>query len=253
MAKIELVDVTVDIPVYNVRGRSLKSTVLQRAIGGSVSSRERGDIVVVRALDAVSATISSGERIGLIGHNGAGKTTLLRVLSGVYAPTTGDARIEGDVSALTDIVTGVDLEATGYDNIIYRGILLGHTKSQAKAMVPDIEEFSELGEYLDLPVRTYSTGMIMRLLFAIATSIRPPILLMDEMISVGDASFIGKARERLKGVITNANIFVISSHVEGVIREFCNRVLWLEHGKIVMDGSPEEALDAYRKNAEPRV
>ena len=247
MAKIELVDVTVDIPVYNVRGRSLKSTVFQRAIGGHVHARERGDVVFVRALDTLSATISSGERIGLIGHNGAGKTTLLRVMSGVYVPTTGYARIEGDVSALTDVMTGIDMEATGYDNIIYRSVLLGHTNSQAKAMVPEIEEFSELGDYLNLPVRTYSTGMIMRLTFAITTSIRPAILLMDEMISVGDASFIEKARLRLQDVMLNASIFVISSHVESVIREFCNRVLWLEHGKIIMDGSPDKVLEAYRK------
>jgi ABC-type polysaccharide/polyol phosphate transport system ATPase subunit len=248
MAKIELLDVTVEIPVYNVRGRSLKSMVFQRAVGGNVSARDRGDVVVVRALDKVSATISSGERIGLIGHNGAGKTTLLRVMSGVYAPTTGSARIEGEVSALTDIMAGIDMEATGYDNIIYRSILLGHTNSQAKALVPDIEVFSELGEYLNLPVRTYSTGMIMRLAFAITTSIRPAILLMDELISVGDASFIEKARQRLKGVITNTSIFVVSSHVEEVILEFCTRVLWLEHGKVMMDGLPEEVLNAYRKN-----
>lgn len=204
-------------------------------------------MVVIRALDKVNTTFSSGERIGLIGHNGAGKTTLLRVISGVYAPTTGSARIEGEVSALTDIMAGMDVEASGYDNIIYRSILLGHTNSQAKALVPEIEAFSELGEYLNLPVRAYSSGMIMRLAFAITTSIRTAILLMDELISVGDASFIEKARQRLKGVITNTNIFVISSHVEGVIREFCNRVLWLEHGKAVMDGSPDAVLDAYRK------
>lgn len=248
MAKIELHDVIVDIPVYNVRGRSLKSMVFQRAIGGNMRTRERGDVVVIRALDGVSATFSSGEQIGLIGHNGAGKTTLLRVMSGVYAPTTGHARIEGEVSALTDIMAGIDMEATGYDNIIYRSILLGHTNAQAKALVPEIEAFSELGEYLNLPVRTYSTGMMLRLTFAITTSIRPAILLMDEMISAGDASFIEKARARLKDVISSANIVVISSHVEGVIREFCNRVLWLEHGKIRMDGPPDEVLDAYRKN-----
>lgn len=248
MSKIELADVTVEIPVYNVRGRSLKSMMFQRAIGGNMSARDRGDVVVVRALDKVSATISSGERIGLIGHNGAGKTTLLRVMSGVYTPTTGHARIEGEVSALTDIMTGMDVEATGYDNIIYRSILLGLTKSQAKALVSEIEEFSELGEYLNLPVRVYSSGMIMRLAFAISTSIRPAILLTDEMISVGDASFIEKARQRLKSMISSTNIFVISSHVEAVIQEFCSRVFWLEHGKIVMDGPPDEVLDAYRKN-----
>src|SRR6266545_1640356 len=130
MARIELNDVTIDIPVYNVRGRSLKSMVFNRAIGGNVSARERGDVVIIRALDKVSATFSSGERVGLIGHNGAGKTTLLRVLSGVYAPTTGDVLIEGEVSALTDIMAGIDMEATGYDNIIYRSVLLGHTNSQ---------------------------------------------------------------------------------------------------------------------------
>ena len=236
MAKIELVDVTVDIPVYNVRGRSLKSMVFQHAIGGRV-----------RALDAVSASFSSGERIGVIGHNGAGKSTLLRVVSGVYAPTTGHVWVDGEVSALTDIMTGIDPEATGYENIIYRGILLGHTRSQAKALVPEIEAFSELGEYLNLPVRTYSTGMMMRLLFAIATSIRPAILLMDEMISVGDANFVEKARARLESVISEASILVISSHVESVIREFCKRVIWLEHGKIIMDGASGEVLDAYRK------
>jgi ABC-2 type transport system ATP-binding protein/lipopolysaccharide transport system ATP-binding protein len=245
MAKIELAKVTVDIPVYNVRGRSMKAMMFQRSVGGDV--RARGDIVVVRALDEVNMTIVSGDRVGLIGHNGAGKTTLLRVMSGVYVPTGGRARVEGDARALTDVMTGLDVEASGYDNIIYRAILLGHTYKQAKALVNEIEEFSELGDYLDLPVRTYSTGMTMRLAFAITTSVQPSILLMDEMISAGDANFIEKARQRLRNVISNSHILVLASHVERVIREFCNRVVWMEQGKVVLDGPTDDVLTAYFK------
>jgi|SRR6185369_12110276 len=246
MTKIVLADVSVEIPVYNVRGRSMKSLVFQRAVGGDM--RARGDIVVVRALENITLTVVSGERVGLIGHNGAGKTTLLRVMSGVYAPTSGAISIEGDVSALTDITTGLDMEASGYDNILYRSILLGHSYAQAKTLVPEIEAFSELGEYLKLPVRTYSSGMMMRLAFAITTSIQPSILIMDELMSVGDASFIEKARARLASVISTSHIMILSSHVERVIREFCNRLLWLEHGRIRMDGSPDEVLAAYNNS-----
>ena len=245
MSSIELANVTVDIPVYNARGRSLKSMVFQRAIGGEMRARATGDVVVVRALENVTASFASGDRVGLIGHNGAGKTTLLRVLSGAYQPTAGSARVVGETGALTDIFAGMDMEATGYENIVYRSILLGHTYAEAKARIPEIEAFSELGPYLDLPVRTYSSGMMLRLAFAITTSVRPAILLMDEMISAGDAGFIEKARARVRELISNANIFVISSHVQSVIQEFCNRVLWLEHGKVVMDGKPDEVLAAY--------
>jgi len=245
MPSIELVNVTVDIPVYNARGRSLKTMVFERAIGGAMQARERGDIVVIRALENVTASFASGDRIGLIGHNGAGKTTLLRVMSGVYQPTTGAARIVGQTGTLTDLMAGMDPEATGYENIVYRGILLGRSYAEAKAHIPEIEAFSELGAYLDLPIRTYSSGMLLRLAFAITTGVRPPILLMDEMISAGDAGFVEKASQRLHDVISSASILVISSHVQNVIQEFCNRVLWLEHGKVVMDGKPDEVLAAY--------
>jgi lipopolysaccharide transport system ATP-binding protein len=251
MASIQLNNVTVDIPVYNAHGRSLKSAVFQRAVGGHVHARKRGDVIVVRALDDVTAAIASGERIGIVGHNGAGKTTMLRVLAGVYQPSTGSAHSTGEVGSLTDLGAGMDMEATGYDNIKYRSILLGHTYAQAKAQVSDIEAFSELGGYLNLPVRTYSTGMLLRLAFAVTTSIRPAILLMDEMISAGDAAFIEKARQRLRDLISSANILVIASHSEAVIREFCTRTIWLEHGKVMMDGEPEAVLAAYRERSTP--
>jgi ABC-2 type transport system ATP-binding protein/lipopolysaccharide transport system ATP-binding protein len=247
MAHINLVQASVHIPIYNARSRSLKSTIARHAVGATIGTRPNGDLVVVNALNNITLSLKSGDRVGLVGHNGAGKSTLLRVISGVYAPTNGSAEVVGNVSALTDIAMGMDLEATGHENIIMRAILRGMSYEQARALAPAVEEFTELGEYLHLPVRTYSTGMMLRLSFAVDTSVEPDILIMDEVITAGDASFVKKATVRINSLIDKASIFVIASHVEKVLTDFCNRAIWLERGAVVADGTVDEVLAEYAK------
>jgi ABC-type polysaccharide/polyol phosphate transport system ATPase subunit len=248
--RINLHRASVQIPIYNARSRSLKSAIARRAVGATIGSRPNDDLVVVNALNNITFTLNAGDRVGIIGHNGAGKTTLLRVLSGVYAPTSGSAEVVGRVSALTDMAMGLDPEASGRENVIMRSILLGMSYQQARALAPEIEQFTELGEYLDLPVRTYSTGMMLRLAFAVTTSIRPDILVMDEMISAGDASFVEKATERINALIAEASIFVLASHSENQLKRFCNRAIWLNAGELAADGPLDCVLAAYNKACE---
>jgi ABC-type polysaccharide/polyol phosphate transport system ATPase subunit len=247
MACINLHRASVQFPIYNARSRSLKSTIARHAVGATIASRPNKDIVVVNALNNITLSLHPGDRVAIVGHNGAGKTTLLRVLSGTYVPTSGSAEVIGDVSALTDIKMGMDPEASGHENIIMRAILLGMSYQQARALAPEVEQFSELGEYLDLPVRTYSTGMMLRLAFAVTTSIQPEILIMDELIAVGDASFIEKATQRIRTLIAKANIFVLASHDEHTLRQFCNRAIWLNRGELAADGPLDGVLAAYDK------
>jgi lipopolysaccharide transport system ATP-binding protein len=244
MAHIEFRDVSVDIPIYNASGRSLKKRLVQVATGGQIGANDQG-VVVVRPLSDLSFTMRDGDRVGLVGHNGAGKSTLLRMLSGVYAPTSGTVRIEGEIGSLIDIALGIDGEATGRENILLRGALLGLTKQQMLARMDEIIAFSELGDFIDMPLRTYSSGMHLRLAFSVSTIVRPQILLMDEWLSVGDQGFTHKAEERLTEMVQSTNILVIASHSYDLVRKTCNRVLWLEHGKIRMDGAPDAVLHAY--------
>jgi len=208
---------------------------------------------IVRALHNISLELNDGDRLGLVGHNGAGKTTFLRVVSGVYPALTGTALIEGKVSSFTDLTLGMEPEATGWQNIIFRCVFLGLTFSEAEALAPSIAEFSELGEFLDLPVRTYSSGMFVRLAFAISTSVQPDIVVMDEMIGAGDQSFIEKARTRIASLLDRARILVLASHNEPIIRSFCNKVLWLEKGQIKHLGPAEEILDMYYRGKSPEL
>ena len=247
MARIDLHQASVQFPIYNARSRSLKSTIARHAVGATIGSRTKNDIVVVNALKNITLTLNPGDRVGIIGHNGAGKTTLLRVFSGAYVPTSGSAEVVGEVSALTDISMGMDPEASGYENIIMRAILLGMNYQQARALAPEVEQFTELGEYLDLPVRTYSTGMMLRLAFAVATSVEPEILIMDELIAVGDASFMEKATQRIKTLIAKANIFVLASHDEGTLKRFCNRAIWLNRGELAAEGPLDRVLADYNR------
>lgn len=245
MAHISLEEVSVELAVYNSRGRGLKNEILRRTVGGRVEDDRDRSVAVIRALDHINLTVTSGERIGLIGHNGAGKTTLLRVLSRIYPPTGGRAVITGRVASLIDLVVGMDPEATGYENIVMRSLMLGLTNREARAIVPDVEEFSELGEYLSLPIRTYSSGMMLRLAFAVNTAVRPDIVIFDEIIGVGDAAFAQRAEKRLLGMIHEAEIMFLASHANDSIRRFCNRTLWLSAGKLLMDGPTDEVLAAY--------
>jgi lipopolysaccharide transport system ATP-binding protein len=244
MALIEFSDVAVDFPIYNASGRSLKKRLISVATCGQLGSDPLGR-VVVRALEGLTFTLRDGDRVGLLGHNGAGKSTLLRLLSGVYIPSHGTAHINGDIGSLIDISLGIDPEATGRENIYLRGALLGMGKAELKDKMEEIITFSELGDFIDMPLRTYSTGMHLRLAFAVSTTVRPEILLMDEWLSVGDQGFKHKAEERMRELVQATNILVIASHSRELVLETCNRAIWLEHGKIRMDGSAEEVTAAY--------
>jgi lipopolysaccharide transport system ATP-binding protein len=244
MAYIEFTNVCVDFPIYNANGRSLKKRLIQVATGGQLGADQQGR-VVVRALEGLSFTLKDGDRVGLLGHNGAGKSTLLRLLSGVYEPSSGSARIEGEIGSLIDISLGIDPEATGRENIFLRSGLLGMTRSEITAQIDDIIEFSELGDFVDMPLRTYSTGMHLRLAFAVSTVVRPEILLMDEWLSVGDEGFKHKAEARMSELVRSTNILVIASHSRELVLHTCNRIIWLEHGKIRMDGDPQTVAAAY--------
>ncbi|NWF48004.1 ABC transporter ATP-binding protein [Hydrogenophaga sp. D2P1] len=223
---------TVEFPIFENSHRSLKKKVLHLTTGGTIGN-DAGNHPVVCALDALDFEFKDGDRVGLVGHNGSGKTTLLRVLSGIYSPTRGQLKIKGKTASLLDVSTGVDPDATGFENIYLRGIMNGFKPSMIRSKIDEIADFTELGEYLNLPVRTYSSGMMLRLTFAISTSIQADILLMDEWLSVGDADFREKAAKRLKALVDNASILVIASHNPELIDNVCNKKLQLEHGKIV--------------------
>jgi ABC-type polysaccharide/polyol phosphate transport system ATPase subunit len=246
MARIALRGVTVAFPIFSSHTRSIRTAVLSR-LGGSLAAHN--DTVIVRALVNISLDLADGDRLGLVGANGAGKTTFLRVISGVYPALDGEVIVEGKVTSFTDIGLGMDLEASGWQNIIFRCVFLGLTFAQAKALAPSIGEFCELGAYLDLPVRTYSTGMFLRLAFAISTAVRPDIIVMDEMIGAGDESFIQKAQKRIGELLEHARILVLASHSQPIIRNFCNKVLWLDHGEVRMLGLVDDVLLAYDRTA----
>ena len=244
MANIQLKNVSVDIPIFNSQGRSLKKKILGAATGGRIGLTESGK-TIVRSLNQLNLKIDPHERIGLIGHNGAGKSTLLRVLGGVYVPTSGNALINGRVTSLIDISLGIDPESTGRENIVIRAALLGLPRKQVLEEMDNIIELTQLGEFIDMPLRTYSTGMHMRLAFAVSTMVTPEILLMDEWLSVGDKEFQERAEERLNGLIAKANILVLASHSRQLIEKCCTRVIWLEHGNVVMDEKPESVCKNY--------
>ncbi|WP_427026021.1 ABC transporter ATP-binding protein [Aureimonas ureilytica] len=245
MASITFENVSVDIPVFNASNRSLKNNVLSAATGGQIQPRDSGRIAV-RAIDDLSLELTHGTRVGLIGHNGAGKSTMLRVIAGIYTPTGGRVTVEGDVAPMFDIGFGMDPDATGWDNIILRGMLLGYSKREIQAKAHDIALVSDLGEFLDMPLRTYSAGMSTRLAFAVSTSIQPDILLIDEGIGAGDAAFIAQARERMRTFVGEAGLLVLASHADDMLRQWCQTGIWMEHGRMRMHGGIEEVLAAYQ-------
>ncbi|MFM9927785.1 ABC transporter ATP-binding protein [Variovorax sp. H27-G14] len=231
MAFISLKNVSVNFPIYGAGASSLKKTIASSVTGGRFG-QETG-VHVVQALSNINIELKSGDRLGLIGHNGAGKSTLLRTLAGVYEPSAGEFMRQGTVSSLIDPSLGIEHDATGIENIMLRGLIMGMNKKQVEALTPDICEFSGLGEYVHMPVRTYSTGMLMRLAFSISTSVEADILLMDEWLSVGDAAFTEKAEQRMKDVVAKSGILVLASHSPELIAKECNRVIHMEHGRIV--------------------
>lgn len=248
MASLTLSDVTVDFVVYG-SSRSFRSA-LKRATGGLI--RREGTAhsrVTVRALDSINLRLEHGDRLGIIGHNGAGKTTLLRVCAGVYEPTFGRVVADGRISSLLTTFPGIDLDDTGYENIMTIGLFLGMSAEEVRRKTPDIEEFCELGEYLSLPIRTYSTGMLIRLGFAIATAVDPEILVLDEGLSAGDQRFTERAKARVDALIQRSSVLILASHQEELIRSHCNRAILLEEGRLRAEGSVDEVFETYRSLA----
>jgi len=244
MAKIEFNNVSVDFPIYNANSRSLKNSLIKVATGGQLKTDQQGN-VKVRALEGLNFTLEDKDRVGIVGHNGAGKSTLLRLLSGVYFPSGGTVKVDGEVGSLIDISLGIDHEATGRENIYIRGSLLGLSKAVINQNIDEIIKFSELGGFADMPVRTYSSGMHLRLAFAVSTIVHPEILLMDEWLSVGDEGFKEKAKRRLNDLVHQTNILVIATHSKEQLLQTCNRAIWLEHGRIRMDDEINKVAAAY--------
>lgn len=231
MALISLKNVSVSFPIYGAGSASLKKTLAASVTGGRFG-KETG-VNVVQALHDINLELKSGDRLGLLGHNGAGKSTLLRTLAGVYEPSAGDFVRQGTVASLIDPSLGIEPDASGIENIMLRGLVMGMSRKQVEGLTAEICEFSGLGEYVNMPVRTYSTGMLMRLAFSISTSVQADILLMDEWLSVGDAEFTEKAEQRMKDVVSKSGILVLASHSPELIARECNKVIRLEHGRLV--------------------
>ncbi|GGG63327.1 ABC transporter ATP-binding protein [Paenibacillus radicis (ex Gao et al. 2016)] len=202
----------------------------------------------VHALRNFSLKVNEGEKLGIIGHNGAGKSTLLKTIAGIYPIKSGSLKVKGEIRSLFDLALGFDLESTGRENIMYRGLLLGETPSSIKKHEEEIIDFAGLGEFIDYPIRSYSSGMLVRLAFAISTSISGEILLLDEIIGAGDASFAAKAKERMSGLMSEAKILVLVSHDLSTIKEVCNRVIMIKQGQIVKDGKPEDVIKYYQNS-----
>jgi lipopolysaccharide transport system ATP-binding protein len=241
---IELRNVGVDFPVFNASALSLKNRMLSAVTGGAIDRRHDGS-VIVKGLQNINLSIKAGERVGLIGHNGAGKTTMLRVLSGIYAPTEGEAIINGECVSLINISLGIDPEATGRENIKLRAAMIGFTPKETMERMEEIIDFSGLGAFIDMPFRTYSSGMQLRLAFAVSTSIRPQILVLDEWLSTGDEEFKHRAEKRMKEVVDSTDILILASHSRQLLMENCNRMIWMEHGKVKMDGVPKDVAGKY--------
>lgn len=227
---IKLDGVSVELPIYNSTARSFRRAIISSAVGGLI--KPQGSIVHIRSLNDVTFSLQDGDRLGVSGHNGAGKTTLLRVLAGAYAPTSGSIQVHGRVVSFIDIMLGMDVEYSGEENVFIRGLLYGLKKSAIQKKLDDIVEFSGLEDFIRLPMRTYSSGMMMRLAFAIATSIEADIVLMDEWLSVGDAEFAKRAEIRLDEYLRNVGILVLASHSMPLLDKHCNKRLELSHGAV---------------------
>jgi ABC-type polysaccharide/polyol phosphate transport system ATPase subunit len=241
---LRLRDVSVEFPIYSGGSRSLKKLLFNTTTSGNLA-RDARDRISVMALRDITLDIEHGDRLAVIGANGAGKSTLLKVLAGIYAPTGGHMHAEGRVSALLTASVGLNPDATGKENIITRGVYMDVPPREMRARVGEIADFTELGYYIDMPVRTYSAGMMVRLCFAVATSVSPEILLMDEWLAAGDAAFLAKARRRMEAFVSATSIMVLASHSMGLLREWCNRAILLDHGRVIAIGGVDEIATLY--------
>ena len=232
MAHVSAKDIVVEFPIYGAKSRLLKTRVLNAATGGRLA-RDAGEGVIVRALNGLSFEFNESDRVGVVGHNGSGKSTLLRVLVGAYEPVRGSIKTVGRIASMLSVTVGMDAEATGYENVFLRAAIMGLTPKQTNTVADEICEFSGLGDYIHMPLRTYSSGMHMRLAFAISTSVAADIVVMDEWLSAGDHAFAEQAESRLTRLVDQAKILVLASHDEQLIRRTCNKILQLDHGDMV--------------------
>jgi ABC-2 type transport system ATP-binding protein len=233
----------VDFPIFDAKSRSLKKTVMG-LVGGNIASDTK--VPIIEALRDITLDLRHGARVGLVGHNGAGKSTLLRLLAGIYEPTRGTAVVDGRVAPVFDLGVGMDPEISGLENIMIRGLFLGMSRKQMESRVDDIAEFTELGDFLRMPLRTYSTGMRVRLALGVVTSIDPEILLLDEGIGAVDAAFLEKSRKRLSELVDRSGLLVFASHSDEFLRELCDTAIWMEHGQIRQHGELDDVLAAYK-------
>jgi ABC-2 type transport system ATP-binding protein len=243
MVSIDIQHAFVDFPIFDAKTRSLKKAVLGRA-GGKIGTESR--VPIIEALHDINLSLHQGARVGLVGHNGAGKSTLLRLMSGIYEPTRGSTRISGKVAPVFDLGVGMDPEISGFENIMVRGLFLGMTRKQMQARVDDIAEFTELGDYLAMPLRTYSTGMRVRLALGVVTSIDPEILLLDEGIGSVDAEFLAKARNRLNALVERSGMLVFASHSDEFLVDLCDTAIWMDHGRVKAHGPLRDVLNRYK-------
>jgi len=247
---LHLRNVCVDFPIYQGSSRSLKKALLATSTHGNLG-RDALDRINIRALSDVSIDIVNGDRVGLVGLNGAGKTTLLKVLAGVYEPTEGRLVASGSVSSLLDTQVGLNADATGHENIILRGMYMGIHPREMRERAGEVAAFTELGHYLNMPVRTYSAGMMIRLAFAISTCVPPDILIMDEWLTAGDAQFLEKAQRRIENFVRGSSILVLASHSTELVERWCNRGILLHHGHVLSMGPIKEVIAAYRRLIDP--
>ena len=251
-AAVDVNGLTIRFPVYGADSRSMKKHFARLAVGGRLGVQQGAGVTVVQALSDVSFSLRPGDRLALVGGNGAGKTTLLRALAGVYAPDEGQVAVEGRIASLLDLALGIDPSATGYENIRLRGLVAGLSRRQIAEREDAISEFSGLGAFLSLPVKTYSAGMMARLAFAAATSVDADVLLMDEWIAVGDADFTAHAQERLTGMVERSHILVLATHSPGLVRQLCNKFVHMSHGT-ASEVLPVERLGEFIPDGGPQV
>lgn len=242
MSKIELSNVELTFRIN--RERKIKDIL----IPGSNKFNEFESDGTVHAIKSLNLSVSDGDRLAIIGHNGAGKSSLLKVISGIYPPTSGLVEVEGKISSMFELATGFEMEQSGWDNIYLRGLMLGESPKSIKNKMVEIAEFSELGSFLNMPVKYYSSGMFIRLAFSVSTAIEPDILLLDEVVGAGDAAFINKAKQRMNDMMDTAKMMILVTHSMDDAINLCNRCIWMERGEIIAEGNPDEITKRYLEN-----
>lgn len=243
MSYIRMTDINLNYQIFNDMG--LKELLLPRKYKGPNLIKKKS----IQALKNINLSLSDGDRLAIIGHNGAGKSSFLKVIAGIFPPVSGELKVDGRIASLFELATGFEMEATGWENIKLRGLMLGESPKELERKIEAIAEFSELGDHLNIPVKYYSSGMFIRLAFSISTSIEPDILLLDEVVAAGDARFLKKAQNRLNELVDRVKILVYVTHSMPSAFEFCNKCIWLENGEIKMTGTPREVADAYLEHS----